>query len=90
MPKPKALADSIADSLRANKRRSWWHLLPDAAYREMEDIKRRWLAGEFVDGNGKRATPNAIATAIADSLNERKISTVGRQGVLAWLKLDRP
>lgn len=88
--KPKPLAESIAASLAANRRTSWFHQLPPDVYREIEGIKLRWLAGEFVDGNGRKATPNAIALAIADNLNERKLSTVGRQGVLAWLKQNHP
>lgn len=87
---PKPLADSISDTLRKKRSPSWWHQLPEAVYREVESIKLRWLAGEFVDGNGRKATAHAVSQAIAAHLNERKLSTVGRQGVLAWLKLERP
>lgn len=86
----KPLADSVADALQATRRTNWFHELPVKARREIEGIRLQWIAGEFVDGNGKRATPNAVAAAISASLNERKISSVGRQGVLAWLKQSRP
>lgn len=85
-----SLACSVADSLRAKARHSWFSFLSVRERVDLLKIKRRWQAGEYVDGNGRRASANAIAQAIADNLNERKISTVGRQGVLAWLKLDRP
>jgi len=89
-PKPKPLAESIADALRATRRTNWFHQLRPETLAEIETIKARWIAGEYVDGDGKRATPNAMALAIATNLNERGLSTVGRQGVLAWLKQSNP
>jgi hypothetical protein len=87
---PKPLADSVAETLLKKKTPCWWTDIPESVYRDVEAIKAKWLAGEYRDGDGRNVTAHALSQAIAKSLNERKISTVGRQGVLAWLKRTNP
>jgi len=86
----KPIADSVAETLLKKKTPRWWTDIPESVYREVESIKLRWLAGNFRDGDGRNVSAHALSQAIAKSLNERKISTVGRQGVLAWLKRTNP
>jgi hypothetical protein len=87
---PKPLADSVAETLLKKKTPCWWTDIPESVYRDVEAIKAKWVAGEWRDGDGRPVTAHALSQAIAKSLNERKISTVGRQGVLAWLKRTNP
>jgi len=87
---PKPLAESVAETLLKKKTPCWWTDIPEVVYRDLEAIKAKWLAGEYRDGDGRNVTAHALSQAIAKSLNERKISTVGRQGVVAWLKRTNP
>ena len=87
---PKPLAESVAETLLKKKTPCWLTDIPESVYRDLAAIKAKWLAGEYRDGDGRNVTAHALSQAIAKSLNERKISTVGRQGVLAWLKRTNP
>ena len=58
----------------------WYRRVPQEHAADLLELKRAWLAGEL------GTNLNAVAVQTARWLNENGISTIGRQGVIAWLK----
>lgn len=60
----------------------WYERLAPEHRAEVEAVKAAWRAGTI--GTAKQTA----ARIISEKLNERGISTIGTQGVLAWLEKD--
>lgn len=81
-----AKKSSLTDSIKAALPRRWqgfapWHERIDPeVLGELKKLRAEWQSGEIATG------AKTLATVIAKRLNEEKFSTIGTQGVLAWLK----
>jgi hypothetical protein len=81
----KAKGDLLAhvrSELAAKKTLTWVDRLPDDVRAEVDDIKARFIAGEF----GNKATATWLSNTLAQSLQSRGFS-VGQHSVQRWLKL---
>jgi hypothetical protein len=75
------LLDDVREAM-ANVRlgsKKWYEKVADEHQAELAALKAAWLAGEL--GSRKKT----LARNISARLNERGISDVGEQGVIAWL-----
>ena len=76
---------SLAEAIRAavppkpGRCRPWWQKISPAHLAEVESIRDEWRAGRLA------GTKSGVAKAMAKELNDRGISDVGIQGVIAWL-----
>ena len=76
-----SLAEAIRAAVPPVSRRSvcWWERLPADTLAELEAIREEWRSGRLA------GSKSALARAIAEQLNARGISDVGKQGVTTWL-----
>ena len=85
MPSVKKKSSGLLDDVReamANVRlgsKKWYEKVADEHQAELAALKAAWRAGEL--GSRKKT----LARNISARLNERGISDVGEQGVIAWL-----
>lgn len=61
---------------------SWYEKLSPEHREEVDSLKVAWRAGKI--GTAK----DTAARIISEQLNKHGISTIGKQGVLAWLERD--
>lgn len=82
MPKKPSLVESIKSSLPSPRTsvQPWHERVPADVLEELKSLRAEWHSGAF-DAGAK-----TLATAISRRLREDNISTIGHQGVLAWLK----
>jgi len=81
-PAKRGLVEAVRSSLTTGTPgfQPWYRRVPEQHLAELLELKRSWLAGEL------GTNLNAVAVQTAHWLNENGISTIGRQGVIAWLK----
>ena len=76
---------SLSEAIRAavppkpGRCRPWWQKISPADLAEVEAIRDDWRAGRLA------GSKYGVAKAMAKELNDRGISDVGIQGVIAWL-----
>ena len=76
-----SLSDAIRAAVPSMVRRStcWWERIDAETLAELEAIREEWRSGRLA------GSKSALARAIADQLNARGLSDVGKQGVTSWL-----
>jgi hypothetical protein len=72
------LVDEVREAV--DSRRSWWEALPEPARQELQEIRRKFQAGDI---QGK---PFAIATAIMQAAKTRGWRTPQEKGIVQWLR----
>jgi len=78
-----SLKERAIDSCRKNQ--TWFDKLPAEIQAELHETKLSYLRGEIIDKRG-RMPVSRFAELLSAELSERKIVTVGRQGIENWLK----
>jgi hypothetical protein len=81
-PEKSGLADLIKKNLRESRPgfRAWHERVAPEHMDELLEVRRQWQAGEL----GTQLRP--VAKLLAQELQARGISTIGIQGVQAWLR----
>jgi thiamine pyrophosphate-dependent acetolactate synthase large subunit-like protein len=79
-PKPDSAVEMAISQLRAPRLTAWWHRIDQQHQPTLDELEAAWKDGRL----GSRLAP--AADAIAKTLKELGIATVGRQGVQNWLR----
>ena len=82
-PKQKTICSRTCErSWPRKKTLTWVDRLPDDVRAEVEDVRTRFIGGEF----GNKATATWLSNTLAQSLQARGFS-VGPHAVMRWLKV---
>ena len=83
MPKAKGLADLVGVGIaQLTRRATWCDALPDEARAELEDVRRRFQAGEY----GPRAKALTVARALVPHCEARGWKLADTKRLAEWLR----
>lgn len=85
--KSAGLLDSLRVRAAAKPPRNmiWFDKLPPGVQAELQEAKDAYVRGGFASQFGEMPL-SRFATMLSAELAERKIATIGRQGIENWLK----